>query len=139
MHEESGVTAVELFEERFERRVTEICLAGVGEHDDPVDTEFVVAKGELVERSGDVGCRREPKSPNRPGYASATRLPSSFTWRASVLAAASSPKCTPGEEIDSRLVAIPSRSISATCDPASHTGTGMPSTKPKPAAPRALP
>ena len=63
VNEEPGVAAVELFEERFERRVTEIGLAGVGEHDDPVDTEFVVTKGELVDRSADVGCREGSEEP----------------------------------------------------------------------------
>lgn len=63
MNEESGVAAVEFFEERFERRVAEIGLAGVGEHDDPVDTELVVTKGQLVDRSADVGCREGSEEP----------------------------------------------------------------------------
>ena len=47
------------------------------------------------------GSGSEASSPNRPGWSTTARRPSSFTSRARSTAVASSPRCTPGDETDS--------------------------------------
>jgi hypothetical protein len=81
------------------------------------------------------GSGSDARSPNRPGWSTAAPRPASLTARARSRAAASSPKWTPGDEIESSDVAIPSRSIAATCSSADHSGTaGKPSGRAWPAA-----
>ena len=49
---------VELVEDRLERRVAEVGAADVGEQDDAVDAELVVAVRDLVDAPRDVGQRQ---------------------------------------------------------------------------------
>ena len=96
-------------EDGCERRVAHVRAADVREQHEAVDVEVVAA----VARSRRWPRRRRaagatPSSPNRPGWSTTARRPASFTARAR---STPSPKCTPGDEIDSSDVAMPSRSI----------------------------
>ena len=112
---------VELVEHRLPRRVAEVGAADVGEQHEPVDVEVVDGSARSRRsRASTSGSGSEPSRPKRPGWSTTARRPASFTSRARSRAAASSARWTPGDEIDRSDVAIPSRSITATCSSADH-------------------
>ncbi len=57
MHEDGGVTAVELVEDRIERFIAQVCAMGVGEEDYAIAIEVVEGMHDFKEAAFDVGRR----------------------------------------------------------------------------------
>jgi hypothetical protein len=136
MDEDDGLPAVHFREQGFERRVAQVLLADARQQHDTIEPERVERVAKLLECAVDIG--RSSRKRQRCGWSPTRRTEISLQRRASVRAAAASPKYTPGAAIDVMAVAIPTRSINESADSTLHFGNGMPPPSATPNAASAL-